>query len=302
MDRYFSINSASTSNTSRPSKRPDPGFGKPPAKKQKRDVGGEGTSRKVFLNQLRAICDRWVVHIRASIEEVVGEGVVDGKEVLRLFIRDYLQSAKFTLVDCKCRHGDGRLPPEREMCQTGGTVDLGKASAFVMADFKKALYSWLNDRKSDPAVLVTDIEDMSGSEEEDDEVEPPSSSFDLELYPSSQLKPGDEGFKRKSTKQRLTVLQYLLSHSHSRADFSRAFKGLCDPDMYLVHLCGCGINTIGLRGACVTGSHLKLAPAELNREHIHYHFVLENASSTESYLTLLDGMKGSLEGKYDDVF
>lgn len=301
MERYFSITSAATSSTSRPSKRPDPGFGKPPAKKQKKHGGSEGTSRKVFLNQLRAICDRWVVHLRMPLEEAAGEVVVDGKEVLRLFIRDSMQTAKFNLVDCRCRHASGRLPPTKEMCQTGGTVDLGKASAFVMADLKGSLYTWLAARKRDPAVLVTDVEDMSDSEEDDVE-DLLSSSFDPTEYPSSQLKAGDDGFKRKSTKQRLTVLQYLLCHSHSRADFNRAFKGLCDPDLYLVHLCGCGINTTSLRGACVTGSHLKLAPAELNREHVHYHYVLENALSKESYLTLLDGMKGSLEGKFDDVF
>jgi hypothetical protein len=301
MEKYLSITSASTSKVSHfGSKRSDPGFEIPPSKKQKREVG-DSASRKIFLNQLRAICDRWVVHV--EVNDLIGEaeGVVDGKEVLRLFIRDFLPRSKFKLVDCKCRHEKGRLPLGKEMCQTGGTVDMGKASAFVMSDLKKALYEWLNNRKRNPADVVTDIEDVSEGEDEEGELDLPS-SYDPDHYPSSDPRPGDKGYKRKSTKQRLTVLQYLLSHSQSRADFSRAFAGLCDPDLYLVHLCGCGLNSMSLRGSCVTGSHLKLARAELNREHIHYHYVLDNAPSKESYLALLAAMKGSLEGKFDDVF
>lgn len=307
MEKYLSIGSASTSKVSRiGSKRSDPGFEIPPSKKQKKGVsGGESTSRKHFLNQLRAICDRWVVHVKVNdlIRETDGAGVVDGKEVLRLFIRDFLPRGKFQLVDCKCRHGNGRLPLGKERCQTGGTVDMGKASAFVMSDLKKALYEWLNNRKRNPADVVTEIEDDdSEGEDEEGDSELPSSSYDHEHYPSSLPRPGAKGYNRKSTKQRLTVLQYLLSHSQSRADFSRAFAGLCDPELYLVHLCGCGLNSMSLRGSCVTGSHLKLARAELNREHVHYHYVLENAPSKESYLALLAAMKGSLEGKFDDVF
>jgi len=259
------------------------------------------------LNQLRAICDRRVVHVNVGdlIGEEDGTAVVDGKELLRLYIRNSVAS-QFRLVDCNCRHKNGRLPSEMGVCQTGGVVDQGKASAFVMSDFKKALYLWLKPRMRSPTLVVTDVEDSSEGDEDnnsDPDLDLPSSlPYDPKQFPSSLPRPGELGYSRKSTKQRLTVLQYLLSHSHSRAAFNRAFRELCDPDLYLVHLCGCGINTPGLRGACVTGSHMKLAPAELNREHIHYHYVLQNAPSKESYQALLAAFKGSSGGKYDDVF
>jgi hypothetical protein len=52
----------------------------------------------------------------------------------------------------------------------------------------------------------------------------------------------------------------------------------------------------------VEGSHLKLATAELNREHVSYHFVLGNCTTRESYLQMLAAVKGSADGKFDDVF
>jgi hypothetical protein len=302
LEKYLSYKSALTSFV--PSKRTNSALEEPPAKRHKGKGGGETSGRKLFLNQLRAICDRRAVNVKVDdlLEEGEEVGVVDGREVLRLYLRDRLQS-RYRLSDCECRHGDGRHPPEMGMCQTGGTVDNGKASSFVMSDFKKDLYAWLDGRKRYQNFVATDPEFDADDDEDDDlGLGPSEPLYDSRQYPSSQPHAGQFGYRRKTTKQRLTILQYLHSHSHSRADFISAFRQLGDPDLYLVHLCGCGINTQSLKGACVRGSHMKLASAELNRDHIHYHFVLENASSKESYEALLAGMKGSLEGKYDDIF
>lgn len=262
----------------------------------------EVNSRKQFLNGLRALCDRWAVHVQ------VGSSVgVDGKELLRHFLRETLppKGKKFPLQECECRHKDGFLPSNKEKCMTGGTVDMNKAQAFVMSDFRQSLRQWLQSCQRNPHEVVTDLED---SEEEEIEVEeigsqPISlSSYDPEHYPSSPLKKGDPDWKRKATKQRLTILSYLVFHSDTREAFNRAFKQLCQPDLYLVHLCGCGLNSETLRGACVTGSHLKLAPAELNRDHVHYHFVLSQISSKQAYIGALAALKGGSNGKFDDVF
>lgn len=263
-----------------------------------------GHSRKKFLNDLRAICDRWAVHVSVDGSQVV----VDGKELLRLFLRDTLLPAtgsKFPLKECKCRHAKGFLPPGKDKCLTGGTVDAGKAQAFVMSDLKKALRQWLQSRKRHTAE-VTEVEDSEEEDSDNDaagESQPlTESSYAQSAYPSSPLKPGDLGYVRKSTKQRLTVLQYLVSHSDTRVSFDRAFKQLCEPDLHLVHLCGCGLNIDGLHGACVTGSHLKLAPSELNRDHVHFHFVLHAAPSQDAYLRMWGAIQGSDGGKFDDVF
>jgi hypothetical protein len=263
---------------------------------------GEASSRKQFLNSLRAICDRWAVHVRGE-----GDAVVDGKELLRLFLRDTLppKGKKFPLQGCDCRHKGGYLPSDREMCRTAGTVDNGKANAFVMSDLKHSLRNWLKTKRRNPHFEVTDVED---SDEEEVELEESASqpislsSYDVDRYPSSPVKQGDSGWKRKSTKQRLTVLFYLLHHSNSCDTFNSAFKELCLPDLHLVHLCGCGLNIEGLYGACVVGSHLKLASSELNREHVHYHFVLAHSKSKEAYLATLAAIKGGSGGRFDDVF
>lgn len=267
-------------------------------------VDDEAGSRKQFLHSLRAICDRWAIHVHIE----GSEGVADGKELLRYFLRETLppKGKKFPLRECECRHKDGFLPSGKEMCKTSGTVDNGKAQAFVMSDFKQSLRLWLKSKQKSNATLVTDVEDSSV--EEENEVEETSSqpvslsSYDADRYPSSPLKPGDANWRRKSTKQRLAVLFYLLSHSDKRDAFNSAFKQLCAPGLHLVHLCGCGLNTETLHGACIVGSHLKLARAELNREHVHYHFVLSHLSSKESYLAALSAIKGGAGGKFDDVF
>ena len=44
-------------------------------------VDDEAGSRKQFLNSLRAICDRWAVHVQVE----GSEGAADGKELLRIF-------------------------------------------------------------------------------------------------------------------------------------------------------------------------------------------------------------------------
>jgi len=277
-------------------KRSMPSVDSRPAKRPKTEH-----TRKKFLNDLRAICDRWAVHVKVDDSMVA----VDGKEVLRAFLRDILlppPGKKFPLKECGCRHGKGLLPPGKEMCMTAGTVDTGKANAFVMFDLKQMLRSWLNSKKRH-SVEVTDVEDSSeGGSDDECETQPLESSYNPLAYPSSPLKPGDIGFKRKSTKQRLAILFYLLHHSGDRVSFSRAFKELCDPELHLVHLCGCGLSIDGLKGSCVTGSHLKLASAELNREHVHYHFVLQLAPSKEAYLQLWSAIKGSEDGRFDDVF
>jgi hypothetical protein len=286
-------------------KRMLPSVSERPSKRAKLESSEAGT-RKEFLNSLRAICDRWAVHVKFDDGE---EGVVDGVEVLRRFLRDTLppKGKKFPLQECGCRHGGGYLPLGVEMCRTSGTVDKNKAQGFVMSDFKQSLREWLRSKQSDPNSIISDVEDSDLEEEAGDAEEahmsqPISlSSFDALKYPSSP-QPGDSGYARKSTKQRLPVLFYLVHHSNTRETFKNVFKQLCKPDLYLVHLCGCGLNTEALKGACVVGSHLKLAPSELNREHVHYHFVLAQLSSKESYLTTLDAIKGSSGGKYDDIF
>lgn len=262
-----------------------------------------GHSRKKMLNDLRAICDRWAVHVKVD-DGLTTSAVVDGKELLRLFLRDILlppKGNKFPLQECQCRHRKGFLPAGKDKCMTAGTVDSGKANAFVVSDLKQTLRSWLKSRSK--SADVTDVEDESDEDDDDGEGEPfPESSYTPSVYPSSPLKPGDPGYKRKSTKQRLAVLHYLVSHSDTRVSFNCAFKQLCEPGLHLVHLCGCGLNIDGLKGSCVTGSHLKLAPPELNREHVHYHFVLQNAPSKDAYLRIWDAIKGSEEGRFDDVF
>jgi hypothetical protein len=190
------------------------------------------------------------------------------------------------------------------MCRTSGTVDNGKGQAFVMSDFKQSLRQWLKSKQKNPTIVVTDVEDSDSDEEDEEPRSQPISisSYEANKYPSSPLKPGDATWKRKSTKQRLAVLFYLLSHSDNRDAFNSAYKKLCESDLYLVHLCGCGINTESLHGACVEGSHLKLASALLNREHVHYHFVLSQLSTKESYLATLCAIKGGADGNFDDVF
>jgi len=271
-----------------------------PSKRPK--INGEAGSRKQFLNSLRAICDRWAshVHIEGS------GGAIDGKELLRSFLRETLppKGKKFPLQECDCRHKDGFLPSGKEMCRTSGTVDNGKGQAFVMSDFKQSLRQWLKSKQKNPTIVVTDVEDSDSDEEDEEPRSQPISisSYEANKYPSSPLKPGDATWKRKSTKQRLAVLFYLLSHSDNRDAFNSAYKKLCESDLYLVHLCGCGINTESLHGACVEGSHLKLASALLNREHVHYHFVLSQLSTKESYLATLCAIKGGADGNFDDVF
>jgi len=101
------------------------------------------------------------------------------------------------------------------MCKTSGTVDNGKAQAFVMSDFKQSLRQWLKSKQI-AKVIVTDVDDLIDKEDEVEEFssQPISvSSYDVDRYPSSPLKPGDANWKRKSTKERLAVLFYLLYHS-----------------------------------------------------------------------------------------
>lgn len=298
------ISAASTATTTAPMKHQLDNTVERPSKRLKGD--NEAGSRKQFLNSLRAICDRWAVHVKVDASSV-GK-VVDGKELLRLFLRDTLppKGKRFPLQECECRHKDGYLPSGLEMCMTSGTSDNNKAQAFVMSDLKQTLRQWLKAHQKNITAVITDVEDSV--EEEDNDVEESRSqpislsSFDAEQYPSSPLKPGDVGWKRKTTKQRLTILFYLLAHSNSSEAFNKAFKQLCEPNLHLVHLCGCGLSTGTLHGACVIGSHLKLASAELNREHVHFHYVLAQLPSKESYLATLAAIKGGSHGKFDDVF
>ena len=71
-----------------------PSISERPSKRTKleSDVG----NRKEFLYSLRAICDRWAVHVKMD-----GEGVADGLEVLRRFLRDMLppKGKKFPLQE-----------------------------------------------------------------------------------------------------------------------------------------------------------------------------------------------------------
>lgn len=309
MDLNFPYNAAASSSIlSRNSsnKRSDPGYeDKGPARKKAKTAkselaGGDAGGRKVFLNKLRAICNRVAVHCQPA-----GGGLRDGKELLRLFIRDAMgpSSKRWTPRDLECRHA-GMRPDGVEMCQTAGTRDMGKANAFLIRTLKSDLRKWLKAKKTDPnfdwSESESEEDDEGGDEFDDDVVElrVPTSSFNADDYPSSQPEKS-----QISTKQRLTLLTYLLAHSESRADFSQALRDLGDKTLCLVHLCGCGISSTELpNGACVTGSHLKLASAEVNRIHTHYHEVIRRKSTKVQYIALLKSIQGEPDGQFDDVF
>jgi len=291
------------------------------------EVGGGGTEkvvkksrssaangRKLFLGHLRATCERWSSQVDLSFLSGLPAGQAEGLEVLRLFIRDILarpgmsaseaerNGKKFPLSECQCRHRSVGTPEGVDPCYTGGVRDAGKAQAFVMEDFRAALLKWLKGHQS-TSIDLSDVEAVeieSDGESSQDEPEP-TSSFQAADYSSTDFLA--VGRKRRSTtKQRLTVLTYLSHHSDTLAEFKVAFKALCNSENSLLHLCGCGLSNETHPSSCVTGSHLKLESHDLNQDHTHLHFTLRLASTRDGYLKMLDSLRGSNGGLYDDVF
>lgn len=278
----------------------------PATKKARTTTEADETGRKPFLRKMRAICDRYAVHA-VSVDAQAVEGI----ELLRRFMRDELPKC-YPLTPCTCHHAGDRLPPGVPMCASGGTPDTSKqrkANGFVMASAKNYLRKWLaklvpEDVEVDDEDLVDSEDEGSGDEIGDDE-EPSqvtiASSYNAGHYPSTPVAQRS-GAHRKSTKGRLMVLYYLSAQASTRKSFLEAYRALCDVNTQLVHLCGCGLAGEGMASACVVGSHVKVATADLNRRHTHYHHVLRNATSKERYLKLLEGIRDSEGGEMNDVF
>lgn len=241
-------------------------------------------------------------------------GIHSGLELLRLFLRDVFSETvgrKFYPVkelECRHRHASFR-PVGVPACLTGGTKDKGKAQGLVLSDFKKRLRKWLDERTvgDNPEAGLSDED----SEDGDDTIEMVThlesgvesqlttiSSWDAQCFPSSQPIAGGN---RKSTKARMVVITYLHHHSVTAQEFREAYKALTTSDAALLHLCGCGLASDTQPG-CVEGSHLKLASLELNRSHTHVHFTLKLATSGPAYQAMLNAIRGSEGGVYDDVF
>jgi len=278
----------------------------PASKRRKLEPKSDEEGRKRWLKQLRAMCDR-----KSTVVMVGGVGNLSGLELLRLFVLDVFSDSGaykkvFPMMKLECRHETEEFRPVGiTACYTSGTKDKGKAQGFVLSDLKKKLRQWLNDRtisdKPEADLSDDDSDDGTATEREYSPVVPslpPSSSWDASKYPSSQTA-GDGA--RKSTKARLVVLTYLHHHSTSKDTFREAFKALTTSNDALLHLCGCGLANADLNG-CVTGSHLKLASLDLNREHTHLHFTMRLATSGEGYSQMLQSISGSAGGAYDDVF
>ena len=276
----------------------------PAPKRRKLNPKPEEEGRRKWLKQLRAMCDR-----KSTVVVVNGVGNLSGLELLRLFVLDVfseLGTGKkvFPMKKMECRHeSDEFRPVDVIACYTSGIKDKGKAQGFVISDLKKKLRHWLNDRtiSDNPEADLSD-ESTEADSVAEDVMSPtllPPSSWDPEKYPSSQT--AGDGVARKSTKGRLVVLTYLHHHAETQVAFRKAFKGLTTSDDALLHLCGCGLGTSEYAG-CVTGSHLKLASLDLNREHTHLHFTLRLATSGVGYRQMLEAISGSNDGVYDDVF
>ena len=280
----------------------------PPQKRMRLESTEDG--RKKWLREIRAICDR-----RSTMVVIAdgGRGQHSGLELFRFFLIDVFSESGgrklYPLKEMECRH---QLPSFRPVgvtpCLTGGTKDKGKAQGFVLSDLKKHLRAWLAERTMGENLEAGLSDGESDSEDDTIDVKASqvtagsssrTSSWDPVKYPSSQPV---EGKARKSTKGRLMVLSYLNHHAHSADAFREAFKALTTSDAALLHLCGCGLSGTNAP-ACVTGSHLKLASLELNREHTHLHFVLRLASeSSEKYQAMLGALCGCKDSLFDDVF
>lgn len=277
----------------------------PAPKRRKLEPKSDEEGRKKWLKQLRAMCDR-----KSTVVMVNGVGNLSGLELLRLFLLDVFSDLDaykkvFLMTKLECRHESEEFRPIGvTACYTSGTKDKGKAQGFVLSDLKKRLRQWLNGKtiSDNPEADLSDDDsgEDTATERESSPVVPslPPSSWDASKYPSSQTA-GDG--TRKSTKARLVVLTYLHHHSQSKVAFREAYKALTTSDDALLHLCGCGLATADLTG-CVTGSHLKLASLDLNREHTHLHFTMRLATSGEGYSQMLQSISGSAGGAYDDVF
>jgi hypothetical protein len=281
-----------------------------PPRKRSRATESSEEGRKKWLKELRAICDR-----KATVVAAAGHGSKgnnSGLEILRLYLRDVFSEVGdkprlFPMKELECRHQDADFRPSHvEACYAGGTIDKGKAQGFVLSDFKKKLRRWLVSCTDgeDLEAGLSDEDKLSSEEEEVIQVVVPEgsqvsdSSWDPLKYPSSTPV---EGSRRRSTKARLMVLTYLHQHSATAHEFREAFKALTTSDDALLHLCGCGLGSDASRG-CITGSHLKLASLELNRDHTHVHFTLRLATTGEGYQSMLQAIRGSRGGEFDDVF
>lgn len=263
----------------------------------------DAAGRSAMLYRFLAMCKRRAVKMK-------GENPM---ELLRLCLRDLVPTTPplvptegnrmppMELRECTCVHtNSGFLPPGVKPCLTAGTCDPNKANGFVIFTFRKRVRAWL-DSKVKEELERSDTESETESDGDtllEDPLPPLPSSFKSSGFPTS---PGTK--RSASTKQRLGVLHYLVSHANSLVEFQTAFIELCDPSLELVHLCGCGIDSPTLvGGTCVVGSHLKLALRTLNAEHKHYHFVLHAAPTIEAYHALVKSIQGSQDGRFDDVF
>ncbi|KAK9350385.1 hypothetical protein V1523DRAFT_429097 [Lipomyces doorenjongii] len=245
----------------------------------------QDSGRKLWLRELRGICDRR--------SESAG---LDGLCLLRRFIRDVMDlSSPFCLFPTSpmcCRHSYDRfLPDGLDPCLVAGVKDAGKASAFVKHDLKVKLREWLDGKHYG-------ADENSDWDSEIDGYCPSSQSFDADNYPSSL----PDGKSRLSTKARVIVLSYLFRYSDDDSSFKRAYKELEQSGLELLHLCGCGICSSSQRG-CVTPSHLMLGSRLLNEDHKSVHFVLRLATSADEYRNLhksisalQDGPNGRVSG------
>lgn len=183
---------------------------------------------------------------------------------------------------------------------TAGSNDARKAQGFRKDALENAFREWLKRRlvrrkervpETEPEPVY--VEDENGVIDLVSQDPVPPSSFDPTGFPTP---PGP----RPSTKQRLAVLFYL--QSGDRDEFKRKFEAVCDPNLQLAHLCGCGLASAqGVTGGtCVLASHLELVEAEVNRQHINIHFTLSQGVQTSAdYLGIVQCLQG---GRFCDLF
>jgi len=281
------------------------------------------------LQSCRAICDR--MSSRVDALNTGARGQHDGRELFRLFLIELFsenykpaagKSAQLVFSKLNCRHEDpGFRPVGTSQCVSAGTLEAGKASGFVMSDFRRnKLRPWLKSKiplQGDAFLGVSsDDEDMKDEEldgleadDSDHRLQPqvPTSDFDADGFPSSQPykldKDGNRVASRVSTKARVCMLSYLHSRSGTPEEFKEAWRALVRTKDPLVHLCGCGLGWKTDKATfvgCCKGDHLKLASQELNLEHTKVHFALGLAKTSKGYQGMLKGIRESAD--FDDVF
>ncbi len=136
----------------------------------------------------------------------------------------------------------------------------------------------------------SDVEQALSSiaEEVQDDVADETVAEDSSLSESSLV---EEGQPRQSTKMRAATLAYLCNFADEPTKLRDEFRRLREnPDLYVLHLCGCGI--CGMDGrtrvfGCCERTHLKLGSAVENSQHRIYHDMMRLAVN-EDYATLVD--------------